>query len=38
MADDVRKMGMEHKGEISQGFSHDILLLRPVVSGGKRNG
>ena len=28
VADDVREMGMEHKGEISQGFSHDVLQCK----------
>jgi hypothetical protein len=32
MADDVREMGMEHKGEISQRFSHEVLHAKARCS------
>jgi hypothetical protein len=35
VTDDVREMGMEHKGEISQGFSHNDLQAKLVQSAGK---
>jgi hypothetical protein len=38
VTDDVREMGMEHKGEISQGFSHDVLRAKYVKVGGKNSG
>ena len=28
VADDVREMRMEHKGEISQGFDHGVLQMK----------
>ena len=36
VADDVREMGMEHKGEISQGFSHDVLQAKVGESRRKK--